>query len=214
MRDVRTAKPDDGEKGLLLLGLLANELQRLAHDRVRAIARGLFGLAVVPKGPVRLEVIRHGKRFIESNTAWRQRIGVRHHPPRSRSGPAQMPFAKMRRRVTGLFGDLTNSHFLFAQRHAGPEDPHAVRMPPGQHAGPRGRATLLRVKAVAAQPRRRHRVDVWRLDFCEAVVTHIAPALVIRHAEDDVRFRRLRRPRRGRRAKCEHGQRAERQSEE
>ena len=70
------------------------------------------------------------------------------------------------------------------QKHA-----HAVRMAAGHHAGPRRRATRMRgVEAVEAQARGGHGVEVGRLDLLQAVVADVAPALVIRHAEDDVRL--------------------------
>ena len=54
---------------------------------------------------------------------------------------------------------------------------------------------MRRIEAVEADACGRHRVQVGRLQFRVAVVTRVAPALIIRHAEDDVGLALFRPPR-------------------
>jgi hypothetical protein len=63
-----------------------------------------------------------------------------------------------------------------------------MRMPPGHHAGSRGRAVeVRRVEVVQPQSGGGQRVEVRRLEFRMAVVSCVAPALVVGHHEDDIR---------------------------
>ena len=190
VRDVRTAKPDEDEERLFLFCGAADEFEGLGDDCLGAVAGDFFLHAVSPEGPVELEVIADGERFIEADVARRERVGF--GDDLAGAGDAvEVPLSEMSGGVAGVANERGERGFLGAQLHSGPEDAHAVRVPSGEHCGAGGRAGLLGVEAVEAQPRGRHGIEVRGLDFGEAVVADVAPALVVGHAEDDVWTRRL-----------------------
>ena len=89
---------------------------------------------------------------------------------------------------------------------AGGEGAHAHRAAARHDAGARGRAIEVGgVESVEPQRGRGHGVEVRRLELRMAVVTGIAPALVVRHDEDDVRsLRRFGRVKVGPLAQSQH----------
>ena len=101
-----------------------------------------------------------------------------------------MPFAEMTSGVAMLFKQLRQCQFL-GFHVAGICKINAVPkwMPAGDATAAR-RAANRRggIKALEAQAVFRHRIEVRRADNFVAVESHIAPAEVVTHHEDDVGF--------------------------
>ena len=99
-----------------------------------------------------------------------------------------MPFAKVGGGVAGLFDGLGDGHFLFPEGHSRPEATHSIRMTAGHNAGAGWRAAGVGgIETIEAKAVGGHGIEVGGLDFFESVIASVAPALVVGHAEDNVR---------------------------
>ena len=184
---MRTAKPNAGEEWCGLRRVLFNELEGLRDNCIRAVAGDFHRFAVAAEGPVGFEIVGNREPFVEPEVAGMQRVAGGQRPARAGLATAQVPFPEVPGAIADGLDRLRDGHFLLAQRHSRPEHPAAVRVAPGHHARPRRRATRMRrIEPVEAQAGGCHGVEVGRPDRLESVVTDVAPALVIRHAEDDV----------------------------
>ena len=161
---VRAAEPDGRQEGFFLVGHGADEFQGLGHDRIGAVAVDLHVLAVVAEGPIQVEPVRDRKPFIETKRARTERVGGGNRLAEA-GHPVEVPFSEMRGDVARRLRRMGDGHFLPAQGHTGPEDPHAIRGAAGHHGGPRGRAALLRIETVEAQAGRGHAVQHGSLDL-------------------------------------------------
>ena len=116
------------------------------------------------------------------------RVGFEHGNSRP-AQPVEMPLSEMASGVARMFHRLRQRLLLMTQRATVRIDARAVVRPAGQHASAGRRADRpTRVEAVESQSVGGHGVEVGGLQQRVVVVTGLAPALVIRHHEDDVRF--------------------------
>ena len=194
MRHMRRTKPHHGQERLARTGLFLDELQRLVRSNIGAVAVKFFRHPIAPEHRIEIEEVIRGDPFIETHLAGRKRIAREDRAPRNVGRvlipilPIEMPLPKVPRGITRGLQNLRDSKFLRADRRAGIERTHAIRVPPGHDAGARRRAIeVRRVKAIEAQPALRQLVEVRRLEFGMAVVTRVAPSLIVGHDEHDVR---------------------------
>ena len=182
-RDVRAvgvAEPYHRKERFVALGRLADPVQRQVGRDVRAFAVGLDHLPVVAEERAVLVKIRTRKPVVEPAVARAGRAVGAHR--------ADVPLAKMRRRVAGFFERLGDGDLLRPQRVAPREAAEAVRVAPGHHA-PACRRTnrCRRVEAIESQTGSRHLIHHRRLEHRMPVVAGVTPALVVGHAENEVR---------------------------
>ena len=180
MRAVGVAKPDHREERLVALGRLGDPVQREVGGDVRAFAVGLDHASVVAEERAVLVKIRAGKPVVESAVAGAGRAVGAHR--------ADVPLAEMRRRVAGFLERLGDGDLLRPQGVAPCKTAEAIRVAPGHHAAASRRADgRRRVKPVEPQTGPRHLVHHRRLEHGMTVVPCVPPALVISHAENEVR---------------------------
>ena len=185
---MRATEPNDGEERRLLGGILLDEADGFRDDGIRAVARHFHWRAIAAEGPVGVEPVGNGKPFVETEMAGMQWIVGGKCPALSWLAAAEVPFAKMCGGIADFFDGLREGHLLFSQGHSGPESSAAVWIPAGHDTGAGRRATWMRrVEAIETQPGGGHRVEVGCWNFFQAVVADVAPTLIIRHAENDVR---------------------------
>ena len=188
MRAVRIAKPDHREERLFALGHLADPVHRQPGCDVGTFTLGFNHLAVVAEERIVLIKIRTGKPFIEAAVA-RAGRAVRAHG-------ADVPFAEVSSRVAGLFQRLGDGDLLRPERVPPCKTTEAVGVAAGHHAAARWRTDgSRRIKPVEPQAGSRHLIHHRRLEQGMAVVACITPALVIGHAENEIRALIRQRPR-------------------
>ncbi len=99
-----------------------------------------------------------------------------------------MPLSKVPRCIAFLFQGLRYGAFLRAHWETVVQHAGAVGMPAGQNACPRwGADGGGRVESVEPQRGLGHGVKIGGFDVRMAIIAHIAPALVIGHAKNDIR---------------------------
>ena len=182
-RDVRAvgvAEPYHRKERFVALGRLADPVQRQVGRDVRAFAVGLDHLPVVAEERAVLVKIRTRKPVVEPAVARAGRAVGAHR--------ADVPLAKMRRRVAGFFERLGDGDLLRPQRVAPREAAEAVRVAPGHHAAACRRTDgRRRVEPIEPQAGSRHLIHHRRLEDRMSVVAGVTPALIVGHAENEVR---------------------------
>lgn len=99
----------------------------------------------------------------------------------------EMPFAKMTRGITQWFERLGDRDLLRPKRVTPLETPESIGMSPGQHTAARRRTNRRGgVKTIHPQTRRRHGVQIRRLENRMTRVTDIAPTLIVSHAQNNI----------------------------
>ena len=101
---VRVAEPDHREERLVAPGRLGNPVQRQGGRDVRAFAVGLDHFSVMAEERAVLVKVRARKPVVEPAVARAGRAIGAHR--------ADVPLAKMRRRVAGLFQRLGDGDLL------------------------------------------------------------------------------------------------------
>src|SRR5690606_35491209 len=115
------------------------------HDG--AFPFGLHGLASMAEDRVIVVEVRRTQPFVESVPTGVNGAGVSYR--------AEMPFAKMSRRITGCLECLGDRDLLGTDRVPPFENTHPVGMASGHDAGPSWRTNgRCRIKAVESQARR------------------------------------------------------------
>ena len=100
----------------------------------------------------------------------------------------EMPLSEMTGRIAGVAQGLGDGFFLEAKGIAVGLHPGAIIGASREHRGTAGRAIgSACVKAIKAQPARRHGVEMRRLEVGVTVVAGLAPPLIVSHDEDNVR---------------------------
>ena len=99
----------------------------------------------------------------------------------------EMPLAEMPGDVTCAPEGLRDGLFLCAQRIPVRKHPRAFMRTTSQYRGASRRTDRTAgVEALEAQPVRRHRVEVRRLEYGVVAVAGLTPAHVVSHDEDDI----------------------------
>ena len=102
---------------------------------------------------------------------------------------AHMPFAKVAGPVAVGLQGLGDGGFLRANAGPGLEGAVAIGRAPGEHTAARGGADgRCRMEIVEPDALLGERIEVRRLEVRMAVVSHVTPALIIRHDELVRRF--------------------------
>ena len=129
-RIVWGAVPDDREERFLRRNLDLDELQRLVDDDFRGVAAVLLNFTLTTHDRVAIEKIRHRQPFIETKSTRVMGVLLEDRGAGA-SQSVQVPFAKMRGGVTGVFHRLAKRLLLLPQCVAMVEHAGAVVGAPG-----------------------------------------------------------------------------------
>ena len=177
---MRRREPGDREKRLVAVFVFAQERNRFVNCDVGSLALDLFHLAVAAEVRVVIEEIQADTPLVEAAAARADWTLCLCRP--------DVPLAEHAGDVTGRFQFLGNRRLLRTHVAAVVCDLDAKRMPPGQHTAPRRRANRRGgIESIKDKARAGHGIEVWRLNDRMPVVAGVAPTLIVRHDEHDVR---------------------------
>ena len=174
---MRRAKPNHGEERSIFLG--ADKLERFGHGDFGGISFKILKLTVAAHDRMQVEKVGDRNPRIKSEDTRMQRILLKDRCSRTTKA-VEVPFTKVASGVTRIPHRLRDGLFLSAQRITVSLHARAIVTSACQQGGPGGRAIRgTRVESIKPNTRRRHLIQMRRLQQRMTVIASLAPALVI-----------------------------------